>query len=173
MPDRGDAKRGIGNGLVAGERFTSHPSQSARWMGHPDVSGGLEKEPAPGISIRHLKTVTSDDGSEGDSQAGLDSSRGRLTCGQGVRECRSPPWSRVIESDGLDFTAEECVLLVQAIECGVQVRDNCVCLVGDDDEFDIDLFVLHLNPPSPSILCLVESSLPLCHDDVSRTPESR
>jgi hypothetical protein len=47
----------------------------------------------------------------------------------------------MLESDGLDPAAEKCVLLFQAIERGVQLRDNCVCLIGDDDQFDIDLFV--------------------------------
>jgi len=33
------AKDSKGNGSVAGGRFTSHPSQSARWMGHPFCCG--------------------------------------------------------------------------------------------------------------------------------------
>jgi hypothetical protein len=33
----------------------------------------------------------------------------------------------------------------QPIERGVQLRDNCLGLISDDDQFDIDLFVSHLN----------------------------
>jgi hypothetical protein len=58
-----------------------------------------------------------------------------------MRECGSLPWSRVLESNRLDLTAEERVLLFQAIERGVQLRDNCFCLIGDDDQFDVDLLV--------------------------------
>jgi hypothetical protein len=90
------------------------------------------------------KTETSDDGAEGDSHAPTcnpDSTCDRLTCGQRMRECRSLPWSRVLESDGLDLTAEECVLPFHAIERGVQFRDNRVRLIGDDDQFYIDLLV--------------------------------
>jgi len=56
-----------------------------------------------------------------------------------MRECGSLPWSRVLEGDGLDVTAEECVPLFQAIERGVQVRDNRVGVIGDDDQFEVDL----------------------------------
>ena len=100
-----------------------------RMDGAPDSQGLEEGNPkcllqktAPGIPSRFLKTVRSDDGAEGNGEAltcNLDCICDRLTCGQCVRECRSLPWSRVIESDGLDLTAEECVLLFQVIECGV------------------------------------------------------
>jgi hypothetical protein len=46
-------------------------------------------------------------------------------------------WSRVLDSDGLDPTAEEFVLLLQAVEHGVQLRDDWVRFVSDDDQFDI------------------------------------
>ena len=58
-----------------------------------------------------------------------------------MRECRSLPCSRVLESDGLDPATEKCVPFVQPIERGVQLRDNFLGLIGDDDQFDIDLFV--------------------------------
>jgi hypothetical protein len=86
----------------------------------------------------------SDDCAEGNSHAltcGPDSNSDRLTCGHRMRECRSLPCSRVLESDGLDATTEKCMPLFQAIECGVQLHDNCVCLISDDNQFDIDLFV--------------------------------
>jgi hypothetical protein len=47
----------------------------------------------------------------------------------------------VLKSDGLDPTAEKCVPLFQPIQRGVQLRDNCLGLISDDDQFDIDLFV--------------------------------
>src|SRR5947209_6605700 len=99
------------------------------------------------IARRSSKAVTSDDGAEGNSHAvacSPESNGGGLACGQRMRECGSLPCSRVVESDGLDLTAEECVLLFQAIERGVQLRDNCVCVIGDDDQFEIDLFIPHL-----------------------------
>jgi len=85
--------------------------------------------------------VTSDDCAEGNSQALTCSPDSRLTCGHRMRECRSLPCSRVLESDGLDPTTEKGVPLFQPIERGVQLRDNCLGLISDHDQFDIDLFV--------------------------------
>jgi hypothetical protein len=42
-----------------------------------------------------------------------------LTCGQRMREPRPLPCSLVVDSDGLDTTAENGVSLVQLIERGV------------------------------------------------------
>jgi hypothetical protein len=95
-------------------------------------------------AARELPTVRSDDCAEGDSHAltcSPDSNRDRLPCGQGMRECRSPLGSRMFESDGFDRTTEKCVALFQPIQRAVQLRDNCLALISDDDEFDIDLFV--------------------------------
>jgi hypothetical protein len=39
----------------------------------------------------------------------------------------------VLESDGLDPTTEKCVPLFQPIERCVQIRDNCLGLIGNDD----------------------------------------
>ena len=47
----------------------------------------------------------------------------------------------MLESDGLDRTTEERVPLIQLIQSGVQLGDNCLGLIGDDNQFDIDLFV--------------------------------
>ena len=109
------------------------------------------------------KTETSDDGAKGNSHAptcNLDRICDRLTCGLCMRECGSLPWSRVLEGDGLDVTAEDCVLLFQAIERGVQVRDNPVGVIGDDDQFEVDLFVSHLNSPVlPSYACVKNSHI--------------
>ena len=58
-----------------------------------------------------------------------------------MRECRSLPCSRVLESNSLDPTTEKCVPLFQLIERGVQSRDNCLGFISDDDQFDSDLFV--------------------------------
>jgi hypothetical protein len=60
----------------------------------------------------------------------------------------------MLESDGLDPTTEECVPLFQPIQRGVQLRDNCIGFIGDDDQFDIDLFVEHPNDLQLPILCL-------------------
>src|ERR1700733_7636708 len=99
----------------------------------------------PGRSdVLHQMTARSDDGAEGNRYALTcrpESTSDRLTCGDRMRERRSLPRSRVLESDGLDATAEERVPLFQAIERGVQLRDNCLGLIGDNDQFEIDLFV--------------------------------
>ena len=58
-----------------------------------------------------------------------------------MRECRSLPCSRVLDSDCLDPTTEKCVPLVHPIERSVQLPDNCLGLISDDDQFDIDLLV--------------------------------
>ena len=58
-----------------------------------------------------------------------------------MRECRSLPCSRVLERDGLDLTTEKCVPSFQLIERGVQPGDNCVGLISDYNEFEIDLFL--------------------------------
>jgi hypothetical protein len=44
----------------------------------------------------------------------------------------------MLESDGLDPTTE-CVCLISSRSSrGVQLRDNCLGLTSDDDQFDID-----------------------------------
>jgi hypothetical protein len=94
---------------------------------------------------------SSDDGAKGNRHAvpcTAESSSGGLACGQRMRECRSLlcscMCSGVLEGDGLDPATEEFVALFQPI--GVQLRDNCLGLIGDDYEFDVDLFILHRNP---------------------------
>ena len=59
-----------------------------------------------------------------------------------MRECRPLPGSRMLESNGFDAAAEKCVLLFQLIDRGVQLCDNRLGLIGEDDQFDIDLLVL-------------------------------
>jgi hypothetical protein len=39
----------------------------------------------------------------------------------------------MLESDGLDPTTEKCVTLFLPIECGVQLRDHGLGLIGNDD----------------------------------------
>jgi hypothetical protein len=51
----------------------------------------------------------------------------------------------MIDSDGLDPTTEKRMLLLQSIQRSVQPLDNCLGLIGDDGQFDIDLFVYHLH----------------------------
>jgi len=97
-----------------------------------------------GLPLEGLNQLKSDDCAEGNSHAFTrrpDSIRDRLPCGYRVRQCRSFSCSPMLESDGLDPATEKCVLLFQPIECGVQLRDNCLRLIGDHDQFDIDLLV--------------------------------
>jgi hypothetical protein len=47
----------------------------------------------------------------------------------------------VLESCGLDPATEKCVLLFQPIERGVQLHNNCVGLISDDDQLDIDFLI--------------------------------
>jgi len=54
----------------------------------------------------------------------------------------------VLESKGFDPTPKKGVALFPAIERGVQLRDNCCGLIGDDDQFDLDLLVEHLKASS-------------------------
>jgi hypothetical protein len=85
-----------------------------------------------------------DDCTQGNSHAvtcSPDNTSDGLTRGHCMRECRSLPCSPVPDRDGLDATTEKRVLLFQPIQCRVQVRDNCLSLISDDDQFDIDLFV--------------------------------
>lgn len=78
-------------------------------------------------------------------------------------ERRSLPYSRVLESYGLDPAPENGVLLLQAIERGAQLHDNCVALISDDDQFEVDLFVYHLNAPISNVM----------PDQLQTTPGSR
>jgi hypothetical protein len=55
-----------------------------------------------------------------------------------MRQRRSLPRSLVFERDGLDPATEECVLLFEPIERGVQRHDNRVRLISDDDQFESD-----------------------------------
>jgi hypothetical protein len=60
----------------------------------------------------------------------------------------------MLESEGLDFTAEKVVLLVQPIERGVQLSNNCLGFILGDDQFD--WIFLYSNCISPAfILCLL------------------
>ena len=45
----------------------------------------------------------------------------------------------MLKCDGLDLTTEKCVPLVQPIKRAIQLSDNCLGLIGDDDQFNIDL----------------------------------
>jgi hypothetical protein len=54
----------------------------------------------------------------------------------------------MLESEGLDPPTEKCVPLFQPIKRRLQLSDDRVGLIGDDDQFDIDLFVSHLNTPN-------------------------
>ena len=47
----------------------------------------------------------------------------------------------MLESDGLDPTTENRVFFFQSIKRRVQLSDDCLGLVSDDDQFDIELFV--------------------------------
>jgi hypothetical protein len=47
----------------------------------------------------------------------------------------------MLERDGCDPTTEKCVLLFQPIKCRLQLSDNCLGLIVNDDQFDIDPFV--------------------------------
>jgi hypothetical protein len=47
----------------------------------------------------------------------------------------------MFESDGLDPTTEKCVLLFQLIKRRLQLSDDCLGLIGDDDQFHIDPLV--------------------------------
>jgi hypothetical protein len=51
------------------------------------------------------------------------------------------PCSRVLDSQGLDPNTEKRVFLVHPIERNVQLPDNCLGLISDDDQFDVDLSV--------------------------------
>jgi hypothetical protein len=68
---------------------------------------------------------------------GSDSCRGGLTRDQRVRERRPFSCSPVVNSDGLDSTIEYRVSFIQLVERGVQVRDDCLGIIGYDDQFDI------------------------------------
>ena len=47
----------------------------------------------------------------------------------------------MLERDGLDPTTEKCVLLFHAIKRRLQLGDDCLGLIVEDDQFDIDPFV--------------------------------
>jgi hypothetical protein len=72
---------------------------------------------------------------------GLESTNDCLAGGDRMCKCRSPSFSRMLESDGLDSTTEKCVAFFQPIECNVQLRDNGLGLIGNDDHFDTDSLV--------------------------------
>jgi hypothetical protein len=58
-----------------------------------------------------------------------------------MRERGSLPYPQMLESDSLDPTTEKCVPLFQPIKRRLQLSDDCLGLIGDDDQFDIDRFV--------------------------------
>ena len=70
-----------------------------------------------------------------------DSTAGCLNRAYRVRECRSLRCSCVLESDGLDRTAEKCMPLFHLIERVVQLRDDRLGFISDNQQFNIDLFV--------------------------------
>ena len=69
-----------------------------------------------------------------------------------MRECRSISCSRVLESYALDPTTKKCPLLFQPVERGVQLRDDCVGLIGKDDQFDIELLVSHRSTSASNLM---------------------
>jgi hypothetical protein len=64
------------------------------------------------------------------------------------------------------LTTEKCAPLSQPIDRGVQLRDNCLGLIRDDDQLEIDLSVWHLKYLHSPILCLLDSK-------ACSVPESR
>ena len=47
----------------------------------------------------------------------------------------------MLKSDGLNSATEDSVRFVQLLERRVQRRNDFLCLIGGDDEFDIDFLV--------------------------------
>ena len=66
--------------------------------------------------------------------------------GEGVSESGPSAFAGVLEGDGLDVAAEECMGLVNMVESGVELRDDGVGFVGSYDDFDGDFLVLHRDP---------------------------
>jgi len=58
-----------------------------------------------------------------------------------MRKRGSLPYPPMLERDGLDPTTENCVLLLQPIKRRLQLSDDCLGLIGDYDQFDIDPLV--------------------------------
>jgi hypothetical protein len=65
----------------------------------------------------------------------------------------------MLESDGLDPPTEKCVVLFQPIECGVQLRDNSLGLIGNDITSTL-IFLYSIGIRLPPILCLPAPSTP-------------
>ena len=62
-----------GNGVVVGGLSTSHPSQSARWMGHPLVCGQLKRTNKRDFLLRSQGLHGFDrGGTPGGNEAGYD-----------------------------------------------------------------------------------------------------
>ncbi|WP_433968169.1 hypothetical protein [Tunturiibacter gelidiferens] len=111
---------------------------------------------------------TSDNCAEGNRHAvtcGLESTGDRFTGGDRVCECRSPSFSRMLKSDGLYPTTEECVALFQSIQCGVQLRDNRLGLIGNHDHFHTDFLVSHRNTSASNLM------LPAPKQTASNSPQ--
>ena len=70
-----------------------------------------------------------------------ESNSDRLSCRDCVCECRFSPGSPMLKSDGLNSATEDSVRFVQLLERRVQRRNDFLCLIGGDDEFDIDFLV--------------------------------
>ncbi|MBB6143105.1 hypothetical protein HNQ77_001049 [Silvibacterium bohemicum] len=103
-----------------------------------------------------LRLPVSDDRAKGHSYtiaSGPDCASSRLACGYRMGKRGSLSRSGVLDADGFNTPAEKSVPFFHLIQGGVQVCDNRFSLVGDDNQFERDLFVKH-PITSPSILCL-------------------
>ena len=74
-----------------------------------------------------------------------------LSGGPGVHQRGLLSRFTVLNGDGLDASAEDCVPLFEFVECGGQLDDHGFGVVGENDQFQVDLFVSHLYPSCDSI----------------------
>src|SRR5271165_4526840 len=121
-------------------------------MGRPDLwwlKGG-----PPGGALSVGPSLHSDDFPEGVSHFVACQPEGtgcRFSGGLGVHERGLPSRSAVLNGDDLDASAEDCVPLFKLVECGVQLDDHGFGVVSEDDQFHVDLFVIHLYASCDSI----------------------